>query len=486
MAVAARVLFVASEAVPFVKTGGLADVVGALPEALRALGVDVRIVLPWYRSIRGRGFPVRRHEVSLEAWLGDRWQAAGLLEGMTPGGVPVYFLERDDLYDRPGLYDDGRWEYGDNLERFSFLCHGALRICEVLGFSPHVVHAHDWQAGLALALLDGPYRDSGVFQGTRRVFTIHNMGYQGLFDPGRLGATGLGSEVFHYGGVEHGGAISLLKAGIVYADAITTVSPTYAREIQGSEYGMGLDGALHYRRERLHGILNGIDASAWDPARDPHLPARFHADDLGGKRACKEALLGELGLDAAHLLDRPLVGMITRLVDQKGLDILVPVLDALVELGMGLVVLGQGDERHQRALGEAAARHPGRIGLRFGFDEGLAHRIVAGSDLFLVPSRYEPCGLTQMYALRYGTVPVVRATGGLEDSVRSYDPLGRGGTGFKFRAYHPDALLSVLREAAMLWWNRTRWQDLQRRGMAEDNSWSRSARAYLGLYASVQ
>ncbi len=485
MPTAARILFVASEAVPFAKSGGLGDVVGALAGALRRLGADVRVALPCYRAVREGGFQTWRHSAMLEGPLHGEPAGAGLVETWGPGGVPVYLVEREDLFDRPGLYGEGGGAYADNLERFSFFCHAALSACRVVGFSPHVVHAHDWQAGLALALLEGPLAGAPGLEGARRVFTIHNLGYQGLFPPDRLPATGLPASAFHPGGVEHYGSLSLLKAGVVSADAITTVSPTYAREIQEAEQGMGMEGVLRHRAGRLSGILNGVDTEVWDPSTDPTLPARYHPGDMRGKVECRRALIARTGLDAALLERGPLLGMTTRLVEQKGLDLLLQALPALVAMDLGLVVLGTGEPAYEAALVEAARRHPDRLAVHIGFDEALAHQIVAGADAFLVPSRYEPCGLTQLYALRYGTVPVVRATGGLADTVIHHDPLRRRGTGFTFAPFEPEALLDAVREATLLHANRGRWEALRLAGMQVDVSWERSARAYLALYAAL-
>ncbi|MBN1335674.1 MAG: glycogen synthase GlgA [Deltaproteobacteria bacterium] len=484
MSTPARILLVASEAVPFAKSGGLGDVVGALAAALRRLGADTRVVLPFYRAIRQGGFQTWRHSAGLEGLLHGERTGAGLVETWGPGGVPVYLVERDDCFDRPSLYGEGGSAYADNLERFSFFSHAALSVCTAVGFSPHAVHAHDWQTGLALALLDGPLASVPGLEGTRRVFTIHNLAYQGLFPLDALPATGLPPSVLHPGGIEHFGALSLLKAGIVSADAITTVSPTYAREILEPGQGMGMEGTLRYRSGRLQGILNGLDTAVWDPSTDPALPARYHPGDMSGKSACRRALIEALGLDG-QVLDRgPLFGMTTRLTEQKGIDLVLGALDALLAMDLGLVVLGTGDPGYEHALVEAARRSPGRLAVRIGFDEDLAHRIAAGADAFLVPSRYEPCGLTQLYALRYGTVPVVRATGGLADSVVHYDPWRDRGTGFTFGPFSTDALLGAVREAAMLYRHRERWERLRLAGMHVDVSWERAARTYLSVYGA--
>ncbi|MGM0381966.1 MAG: glycogen synthase GlgA [Thermodesulfobacteriota bacterium] len=480
-----KVLFLSPEAVPFAKTGGLADVAGALPNALVRLGTDVDLMLPFYRVVREEGFEPRLLLRDLKVPLGNSELAAQVPGAKTEAGLPVYLIEREDLYDRPNLYGNPMGDYYDNLERFTFFSHAALRTVETLSVKPDVIHCHDWQTGLVPALLRGPYRDSPFLGATATIFTIHNLGYPGLFPSEKLSVTGLsGEEFFHPEGLEYYGKISLLKAGIVYSDAITTVSPTYSKEIQTPEYGMGMEGTLQYRRSSLHGILNGVDYQLWDPARDAHISVHYSPDKVAGKHACKESLIQEMNLDPL-LTKRPLLGMISRLDAQKGLDLLVKILDDILALDVGLVILGSGDERIQGAIQEAAQRRPGRIGLTIGFDEPLAHRIMAGADIFLIPSRYEPCGLTQMYALKYGTVPIVRATGGLDDTVAPFNRKTREGNGFKFSAYEPKAFLEAIRKAVDIFQDPKAWKRLMANGMKADFSWDQSARRYMELYRSV-
>jgi len=480
-----NVLFLSPEAVPFAKTGGLADVAGSLPEALKRQGADVRMVLPYYAMVKEKKFEVRPIIDGLTVPLGDEGLEANVLETHTNDGVPVYLLAREDLYDRPNLYGNAMADYYDNLERFAFFSHGALRIAERLKFKPDVIHCHDWQTGLVPALVRGPYADNSFVGGAPTVFTIHNLGYQGLFPAEKLAVTGLSrSRFFHLEGLEFWEKISLLKAGVVYSDAVTTVSPTYAKEIQTDEYGKGMEGILVRRRDALFGILNGVDYKLWDPARDVHLPENYSPKKMAGKRKCKESLMAEMGLDAS-LNERPLLGMISRLDTQKGLDLLVEILSDILALDVGLVVLGSGDETIQQAIQNVADAHRGRIGLKIGFDDPLAHRIMAGVDIFLIPSRYEPCGLTQMYALKYGTVPVVRATGGLEDTIIPFDPQTGEGNGFKFAAYESKALLGAIANALGLFQNAKAWKQLMGNGMGADFSWDRSAQAYMDIYRSL-
>jgi starch synthase len=479
------ILFLSPEAVPFAKTGGLADVAGALPEALKQYGADVRLVLPIYRIVREGDFETRRLLDDLEIPLGKEKLTANVLEAKTAPDIPVYLVERDDMYDRPNLYGNARGDYYDNLERFAFYCHAALRLAQALSFKPDVIHCHDWQTGLVPALLKGPYLDNSTFSGTSCVFTIHNIGYQGIFPVEKLSITGLPKmDFFHPEGLEFWEKISLLKAGIVYSDAITTVSPKYAEEIQTPEYGMGMEGVLKHRSAFLYGILNGVDYRLWDPAADSHIAAKYSAQELQGKSHCKEALIEEMGLDPS-LQERPLLAMISRLDAQKGLDLVVKILAKILAMDVGLVVLGSGDEKIQQAIQKAAKKNPGRVGLFIGFNEPLAHRIMGGADVFLIPSRYEPCGLTQMYALKYGTVPVVRSTGGLDDTIVPYDPKTGEGNGFKFGPYKPASFVAAIRKAVDLFHNAEAWKKLLANGMEADFSWDRSAQSYLELYRRV-
>ena len=480
-----RVLFLSPEAVPFAKTGGLADVAGALPAALKQLGVDVRLVLPLYRIVREGNFETRPLLDKLEVPLGKVKLTAHVLEAKTADDIPVYLIERDDMYDRPNLYGNARGDYYDNLERFTFFAHASLRIAEAISFKPDVIHCHDWQAGLVPALLKGPYSDASTFSGTSTVFTIHNIGYQGIFPDEKLSVTGLPkSHFFHPEGLEFWGEMSLLKAGILYSEAITTVSPKYAEEIQSPKYGMGMEGVLKHRSASLHGILNGVDYRLWDPEGDSHIAAKYSAQKMQGKGQCKEALIEEMGLDPS-LQERPLLAMVSRLDAQKGLDLVVKILGEILAMDVGLIVLGSGDEKIQQAIQRAAEKNPGRVGLFIGFNEPLAHRIMAGADVFLIPSRYEPCGLTQMYALKYGTVPVVRSTGGLDDTIVQFDPKKGEGNGFKCGSYDPVSFFATIRKAVDLFQNAEAWKKLIANGMKADFSWDRSAQRYLELYHTV-
>ena len=471
-----RILMVASEALPFAKTGGLADVLGSLPRALAQLGHDVDVVMPRYRGIAA-GEHTGRITVPLGAQVAD----ADVFIA-TDGRVRTVFIAHDGYYDRDYLYGANGHDYADNAERFAFLSRAALEWAATQK-RYDVVHAHDWQAGLVPVLLRTALGQHPRIGTVPAVFTIHNLAYQGVFDASWLPRLGLGWELFHLDALEYWGRVSYLKGGIMFSRTITTVSPTYAREIQTPEFGFGFDGILRYRAADLVGILNGIDYDQWDPRRDPHLPEPYDASNLQGKAAAKVAVLEAYGLPVTvETLSRPLVGMISRLVDQKGFDLIAALADELPRLPASFTLLGTGERRYEDMWLGLASRHPGRIGAKIGFSEALAHTIEAGADLFLMPSRFEPCGLNQMYSLRYGTVPLVRATGGLADTVRNLDPATGDGTGFTFAEYSPQALLGTLRWALSIYPDRALWRRMQEAGMEQDFSWTASAREYVKVY----
>jgi starch synthase len=396
------------------------------------------------------------------------------------------FVEAPALFDRDGLYNAHNVDFPDNALRFAVLSLAALEWAGRQPQAPSLVHAHDWQAGLAPVYLRSHFSQHPRLAGVPSVFTIHNLAYQGIFDKEWMPALGLGWEIFTVRGLEFWDRVSFLKAGVNFSDAVTTVSPRYAEEIQTAEFGYGFDGVVRDRREALRGILNGIDVDRWNPAADPHLPAPYSIDDLGGKRVAKRALLEQFGLaadDAA--LDRPVVGIITRLVDQKGLDLIAAVAGELMALGATFIVLGSGDGRYQDMWHYLRQQFPDRVGVYIGFHDQLAHLIEGGADVFLMPSRYEPCGLNQMYSLRYGTIPVVRETGGLADSVQPWQPATGEGTGFLFHDYHPSAMLEALRAALAAYHDRGAWRRLQANGMRQDFSWDRSAARYVEVYKGV-
>ena len=474
-----RVLMVASEAVPFVKTGGLADVTSALSVAIGQLGHQVTLALPRYREVGDVGRSMGQRVIA----LGPEVYEVELFETELVGRVRVHLLDCPALYDREGVYGKDGAEHPDNPARFGVLVKAALEFARKDGRTPSIVHAHDWQAALAavyLALDDAPPARPAS------VLTIHNLAYQGRFPPACLTMVGLDGHPEVGAAMAHRAEVSLLKGGIVYADAVTTVSPQYAKEIVGPELGRGLDSVLRARADGVSGILNGIDLSVWNPQTDPYLPAPFSRDDLGGKAASKQAVLERYGFATdAVTLGRPLIGIVSRMVPQKGLDLLAEIAQDLPTLRATLVVLGTGMAEYENLWRRLAVRWPGCIGARIGFDEELAHLIEAGADMFLMPSRFEPCGLNQMYSLRYGTVPVVRATGGLADTVEPFDRAASRGTGFTFAKYSGAALLTALREALEAFGDRPAWRELQLRGMARDHSWDVSAREYVKVYRRV-
>jgi starch synthase len=464
------VLLIGSEAQPFAKTGGLADVLGALPPALQRLGWSATVALPRYRGVTA-GTLTDTFPVTVGGFSRD----AAFYEAPL-GGATALLVDCPELYDRAGIYGADTTDYADSPRRFAFLARAALEYAARHG-APSIVHAHDWQAGLVPVYLKTIYARHPVLGGTPSVFTIHNLAYQGVYESDWLPRLDLGWDQFTIDRLEFFSRISLLKGGIVDAGMITTVSPRYAQEIQTPAFGFGFDGILRARAASLVGILNGIDAEEWNPARDRFLPAPYSAGDLAGKRDAKAALLGRYGMPADEAaLARPLIGMVSRMVDQKGFDLIAATLEELTALDAAFVVLGTGEPRYQDLWREAAARHPDRIGARIGFDESLAHLIEAGADIFLMPSKFEPCGLNQMYSMRYGTVPVVNGVGGLADTVVDEE------SGFVMADYSPPALLEALRRAVTVFRDRVKWQALQAAGMRQDFSWDRSAREYVRIY----
>ncbi len=479
-----KVLFATSEIAPWVKTGGLGDVAGALPQALRQAGCDVRVLTPRYPALR-KAFPAAGRLARLDS-LGGLLPAAELFEAISPDGLTLWLVDCPALFDRPGnpyLGPDGR-DWQDNHLRFGLLSRVAARLAgdaTPLDWRPDILHCHDWQTALAPYYLR--FYEKG---GAASVLTIHNLAFQGIFPPQTLDELGLLASDWHIDGVEYYSQLSFLKAGVRHADRLTTVSPTYAREIQTAAEGMGLSGLLKSRAPDLSGILNGIDTDLWSPARDPHLAANYDCDHLNAKRKNKAALQREMGLRVTGVRDDcPLFAVVSRLTNQKGLDLVAEAGAQLATLPAQLVALGNGDKPLEAAFRKLAERHPRQIAVTIGFDEALAHRIEAGADCFLMPSRFEPCGLNQMYSLAYGTPPLVRATGGLADTVIDADS-GAAGNGFVFSATTPAALMHTIRRAAQTWHDPIRWRQLQRTAMAGDYSWRVPAARYLDLYRTLQ
>ncbi len=482
-----KLVLVSSEVEPFAKTGGLADVCGSLPRELRRLGHDVSIFLPAYRSIWRTDATIEFTPIEYTVRIGSRTVEGRLLQSFLPGSdVPIYFVHQPAYFDREHLYASGQEDYPDNCERFVFFCRAVLESLRQLGGPPDLLHCNDWQTGLIPALLRTEPREYLDFAGVRTLLTIHNLAYQGCFGSWGMELTGIDRQHFNWRQMEFYGQLNLLKTGIVFADAISTVSPRYAREIQTKEFGHGLEGVLRARADDLIGILNGIDVVKWNPASDPHLPQSY---DVGswreGKAAAKQAVQTALGLpESPHT---PLIGCVGRLVSQKGWDLILQALDRLLTTSdVQWGVLGTGDWEIQQGLEYFRRRHPQRLGVRLEFSEGLAHLIEAGSDLFLMPSRYEPCGLNQMYSLRYGAVPVVFFTGGLADTVvdTHHETLHNlTANGFVFHEYDMESMVDALRRAVQIQQDHPRvWDQIVATGMREDWSWARSARQYELLY----
>ena len=463
-----NILMVASEATPFAKTGGLADVLGALPAALQNRGEQTAVVIPAYRqnqypneprvAYRGLWVPIG------PGYLVDIYQTI-------ERGVNFYFVDCPPLFDRDGIYGAGGADYPDNYVRFAVLSMAAVGVARYL-FRPQIIHVHDWQAALTPVYIRQHFADDPTFSGVKILFTIHNLGYQGIFGPEAVPLIGLDSRLFNPAQLEFFGRLNLMKGGIAFADAVSTVSKGYAREIQTPEYGFGLDGFLR-RHGPIYGIVNGVDYVEWNPEHDPFITRNYSVDDLSGKRECKRTLLDELGLASAD--PKPLIGMVSRFAAQKGIDLIAEIASRLLQEGVQLAVLGSGDPPYESMFQRLGEAYPDQVAVRIGYDNALSHRIEAGADMFLMPSRYEPCGLSQIYSLRYGTVPVVRATGGLDDTIDE-------GTGFKFRDYSGEALLDALGTALKAFGDRDRWLAMMRRGMLKDFSWSNAAVEYLALY----
>lgn len=501
-----RCVFAASEVAGFAKTGGLADVAAALPRALAERGVECAVIMPLYRSARQASNELQDTGLSFDVSIGFRTVSGSIFRARLPQSqVPVFLIDQRDFFDRDdpaggtGLYqftaDDGKkTDYPDNCERFVFFGRAILEAIRLLGLWPHVLHCNDWQTGLAPVYLREVYHyyhqpsAQARYRNMRTILTIHNMAYQGLFWHMDMPLTGLPWRLFNYEQLEFFGQINFLKAGMVFADAITTVSPMYAREIQTPYYGCGLQGVLMRRSRRLHGIVNGVDYAIWNPATDMHLPARYSLENVqAGKAACKRALQRHFGLPDQPRA--PLLGMVTRLVDQKGIDLVLPVATTLLQKDLQLVVLGQGDPSYEKILVAVSQQFPEKVGVAMAQDEKLAHQIEAGADMFLMPSRFEPCGLNQLYSLKYGTVPVVRATGGLADTVVDATPenLAAGqATGFSFVAYAPEAFLETVQRALNMYHHKPdQWLALMKTGMRQDWSWAHSAAEYEQLYRSL-
>ena len=482
-----KILVVSPEVVPFAKTGGLADVTGALPQALAGLGHQVKVMLPRYRMVDRTKFKLNPVKVELPLIPVGKKQIRVDLDSLRPaaGGVEYLFLANDEYYDRGELYKDPAtgFDYADNDERFILFCRGALETLKALSWQPDVIHSNDWQSALIPAYLKTLYAGDGFFRSTATVFSIHNVAYQGNFPKSTFDKLGLSRDLFYpTSPFEFWGNVNFMKAGISYADVVNTVSETYAVEIQsGSEYGYGLEGVLRTRNQDLYGIVNGIDYDIWSPEKDKLIPAGFSREDLAGKKKSKLVLRKQCDFPRLRR-DIPVIGIISRLADQKGFDLLAEISDELLSWDLQMVILGTGEEKYHRLFTRMQSKYPDKISVNLRFDNALAHLIEAGSDMFVMPSRYEPCGLNQLYSLRYGTVPIVRKTGGLADTIENYDPKTGEGTGFVFKDYDASALLDTIKLAVQVYRDKEVWTKLMKNGMAKDFSWAASAKKYVELY----
>lgn len=480
-----KILFAASEMTPFCKTGGLADVIGSLPVVLAQMGNEVHVMLPEYSRIDRQKYSFMDNHSHFQVTVGPVTKPA-TVSSASWKGVTVHLIENEEYFDRSGLYGEAQGDYYDNGPRFVFFCRGALEAVKLLGIKPDIIHAHDWQTGLILPYLRTLYAQEPLFHNASTLFTIHNLGYQGNFPPWVFSLTGIPDEEFRWTKMEFYGNVSFLKSGIVYADAVSTVSETYAREITTEQLGFGMQDVFAERKNVLFGILNGIDQNEWNPATDQSLPAKYSSDDLSGKKACRIALLKEFGITKGGKI--PVFGMVSRLDSQKGFDILEEGMEKIVNMVVCIVILGTGTSEHKETMGKLATRYPERIRIMVKFDPRVAMLIYAGSDAFLMPSRYEPCGLGQIIALRYGTLPVVHATGGLVDTVKDLDFDPENGNGFSFEEYTSEALLEAMERAVRAFSEQgsARWHSAVQRAMTKDYSWKQSAEKYVKLYQQIR
>ena len=475
-----QIVLAASEAAPFAKTGGLADVVGALSREIAKLGHDVSVFLPLYAPVRTHlekdlNYAVR--SITIPFPHGNRF--AGIVDGGLRDAVRYYFVDCPEFFDRQGFYGNNGDSYGDNAERFGLFSRVVLEATKILGV-PDVFHVHDWQAALLPVLLRTVYSADPLLKNAASVLTIHNAGYQGWFPPATTEQLLLPWELFSYDKLEHYNTFNFLKGGVVYADLITTVSRKYAEEVQTPEFGNGLDAALRQRSADLRGILNGVDYTEWDPATDGNLAGHYSPLDLSGKRDCRKDLLHAFGLDVPE--QTPVIGICSRFASQKGFDLLEQVAGSLAERDLAVVALGTGEPYYEKFFRDFAFANAGRFSVQIRYDEAMAHKIEAGADIFLMPSHFEPCGLNQIYSLKYGTIPVVRATGGLEDTVEEWNAAQKTGTGFKFLPYEAQALLDAVDRALSAFYDKSQWNQLMENGMAQNFSWEKPALEYVAVY----
>ncbi|PYX37906.1 MAG: glycogen synthase GlgA [Acidobacteria bacterium] len=477
-----HIAFAASECVPFSKTGGLADVVGALPRALAAAGHQVSVYLPRYRQTKLTDAQIVVRSITVP--FDDRYRFCSVVTGGNRSGIKFYFVDYPPFFDRDALYGTSAGDYPDNAERFALFSRAVLEASKILGV-PDVFHCHDWQSALVPVMLRTLYSEDPAFRDVATVFTIHNMGYQGLFPPDILPLLMLPWDLFTISKLEFFGNVNFLKGALVFSDFITTVSRKYSQEIQTTEYGFGLEGVLRDRASTVTGILNGVDYDEWSPQTDKFIVAKYSPEDLSGKAKCKQDQLATFGVTNADSKS-PVIGIVSRFAAQKGFDLIAQIMDRLAREDMIIVALGTGDKEYEEMFLRMQKQFPQKIAVKIAYDNAIAHKIEAGADMFLMPSKYEPCGLNQIYSLKYGTVPIVRATGGLDDTIEPWDARSGKGTGFKFTEYSGESLLLTIKQALQAYRDQGSWQVLMRNGMNKDFSWNFSAKEYVRIYERVR
>ncbi|MGD2278464.1 MAG: glycogen synthase GlgA [Candidatus Omnitrophota bacterium] len=478
-----KILIVASEVFPFAKVGGLADMTGSLAKALCALGCEARVVMPLYKCVDTEKFPLKKEKTGIRHPLTGRFSGFDLYSHKADGAV-FYFIGKKKYFSREEIYGASGGDYPDNAYRFAFLSKAALILLKTLGFKPDAIHCNDWQTALIPLYLKHQFAADDFYAGIKTLFTVHNMAYQGVFSKRVMRGANIPEDLFTGDRLEFYGKLNFMKSGLIYADAISTVSRRYAREIMTPEYGCGLEELVNSRKEDLHGILNGVDYDTWSPEKDKVIKENFSADSLDKKENCKKDLLEYTKL--AVSLKTPLLGCVTRLVEQKGMDLVANIMDRIVREDAGMVILGRGSKRYNKMFADLERKYPGRLYVCSDFNDELAHKIEAGCDMFVMPSRYEPCGLNQMYSIKYGTIPVVRATGGLDDAIVDFDEDKEKGNGFKFKEANEDALFDAIKRALSSFKDKTAWRKLMTQAMSYDHSWEHSAKEYIELYKKIK
>jgi len=484
-----KIFFIASEVAPFAKTGGLADVAGALPKYLKNMGHDIRVMMPKYKVINERKYTLRDviRLQGLGLKIGSKnFYANGKSAFLPDSKVQIYFLDNKYYFDREGLYCDSKTglDYEDNAERYIFFSKGCIETLKLLHWQPDIIHCNEWQTALIPLFLKSTYKEDAFFKNTKTLLSVHNIAYQGIFDPSVIQKACPDSIFYSHSPIEFHGKFNFLETGLEYADLLTTVSETYAQEIQNSsEYGCGLEGVIKRRKDEIFGIINGIDDEIWNPEKDRLIPFQYNRRNLSGKIENKKELLKRFNIEFNENI--PLIGTVSRLADQKGFDLIETILEDLMQMKLQFIILGLGDQKYSKLFQSIYQKYPHKVGFKLGFDNQLAHLIEAGSDMYLMPSRYEPCGLNQLYSLNYGTVPIVRETGGLADTIENFDLNTAAGTGFVFKKYNANELLKVIKKALKIYNKKDIWNKIMQNGMKQDFSWKLSAQKYVKIYQKL-